>query len=270
MTVHVVPVGIDVAVLSYTGPVWNGDTVTIPEMTFIYDDYELIPGTDYSIASAESTEEESHQVTVTGLGLFSGTRTEAFNVYEKPVASVSCNNLSLMVGQKVKPVVQMLFNDNVPADIQDECVQKMKSNDEAIIEVLEDGTLIAKTAGSTVLTLTSSIPMKEDVQIGVIVEEKGNWKTLMLPDFLKEIGEDAFFGTAADRIVTGSQLKTIQSNAFRSMNNLKQVELRSRSITQDSLNALKQIDAIMLIPANMVQLQTLFEANSISYVLIGE
>lgn len=143
-----------------------------------------------------------------------------------------------------------------------------------IYEALSDST--AKVTGwehkSTSLSIPSSLKIKGKIRKVVAIaprafakDEQGSITDIVLPEYLVEIGEEAFKGSDVTSILMPNTVKNLGTQAFEDCKKLKEVTLSS-SITLIPMAAFRGCDALqeLQVPASVTKIADLaFEASGL-------
>lgn len=143
-----------------------------------------------------------------------------------------------------------------------------------IYEALSDST--AKVTGwehkSTSLSIPSSLKMKGKIRKVVAIaprafakDEQGSITDIVLPEYLVEIGEEAFKGSDVTSILMPNTVKSLGTRAFEDCKKLKEVTLSS-SLTLIPMAAFRGCDALqeLQVPASVTKIADLaFEASGL-------
>lgn len=143
-----------------------------------------------------------------------------------------------------------------------------------IYEALSDST--AKVTGwehkSTSLSIPSSLKMKGKIRKVVAIaprafakDDQGSITDIVLPEYLVEIGEEAFKGSDVTSILMPNTVKSLGTRAFEDCKKLKEVTLSS-SLTLIPMAAFRGCDALqeLQVPASVTKIADLaFEASGL-------
>ena len=143
-----------------------------------------------------------------------------------------------------------------------------------IYEALSDST--AKVTGwehkSTSLSIPSSLKIKGKIRKVVAIaprafakDEQGSITDIVLPEYLVEIGEEAFKGSDVTSILMPNTVKSLGTHAFEDCRKLKEVTLSS-SLTLIPMAAFRGCDALqeLQVPASVTKIADLaFEASGL-------
>ena len=247
LAVHVAAVDLSETQADPMETVWTDLGMTAPRIRVTWQEYELIPGTDYTVAMDAEPAPGEHTAVLTGKGSFAGILELAYDVAVRPVPNLSLSSLTLALGQTVTVPGWAVYGENTPERVQAAYALTWESSDPDVAVIDETGRLQALGAGTATIILGGNAPEALTASLTVTVEDGSAWRAFVLPAQLTAIESEAFAGVPADTVTAGGALQTMQADAFNGAVCLKQIILNG-SPAEISPDALNGTGAVLLIP----------------------